>query len=73
MKIKYPQVPSIFYKESNSCDRRCAWANYDDQGNFINVTDFYRQILFLQNGNKVYIEGKAWILHDHLNKLYRGT
>ncbi|ENV48841.1 hypothetical protein P255_02807 [Acinetobacter brisouii CIP 110357] len=63
----FPRKLITFYKKDNPSVQRCAWANYNDDGFLINITNYYGKVLKLQDG-KVYIRGEIWILKGHLNK-----
>lgn len=66
----FPQVLLTFYKESNPSSQRCAWANYNEAGFFVNMTNYYGEVLDLSKDHKISIDNEVWVLKDHLNKFY---
>lgn len=44
-----------------------AWANYDENGFFINITSFYGSQLKVIKGNKILINNEVWIVKDHIS------
>lgn len=64
----FPQIRITLYKKIDPSSQRCAWANYNEHGIFVNITDYYGEVLHLSDHNQVYIHTEIWILKDHLNK-----
>lgn len=70
--MRYPQVLLTFCMESNPSECRCAWANFNEHGNFTHVTGYFGELLKLHKGNKIVFEDEFWVLRDHLKRPYRG-
>lgn len=64
------QKKLVLYKESDPNYMQMAWANYDEDGYFINITNFYGATLKVSNENKVYINNQTWIIKESLKRFY---
>jgi len=64
MNITYPQKLVTFYKLESPDIQRGVWANYDKNGNFINLTNYYGKELILLEQDRVNIDGKIWVCKE---------
>jgi len=68
---KINQNRLIICKESDPDYLQAAWANYDEEGFFINITNFYGTKLTLLKGNKVSFNDEIWLIKGHVNLFYK--
>ena len=59
-----PQKLVTFYKLESPDIQRGVWANYDKNGNFINLTNYYGKELILLEQDRVNIDGKIWVCKE---------
>ena len=64
MNTTYPQKLVTFYKLESPDIQRGVWANYDKNGNFINLTKYYGKELILLEQDRVNIDGKIWVCKE---------
>jgi hypothetical protein len=64
MNTTYPQKLVTFYKLESPDIQRGVWANYDKNGNFINLTNYYGKELTLLEQDRVNIDGKIWVCKE---------
>ena len=64
MNVIYPQKLVTFYKLESPDIQRGLWANYDKNGIFINLTNYYGKELTLLEPNRVNIDGKVWVCKE---------
>ncbi|OTG91208.1 hypothetical protein B9T24_15840 [Acinetobacter sp. ANC 4654] len=64
MNTTYPQKLVTFYKLESPDIHRGVWANYDKNGNFINLTNYYGKELILLEQDRVNIDGKIWVCKE---------
>ena len=64
MNTTYPQKLVTFYKLESPDTQRGVWANYDKNGNFINLTNYYGKELILLEQDRVNIDGKIWVCKE---------
>lgn len=64
MNTTYPQKLVTFYKLESPDIQRGVWANYDKNGNFINLTNYYGKELILLEQDRVNIDGKIWFCKE---------
>lgn len=64
MNTTYPQKLVTFYKLESPDIQRGVWANYDKNGNFINLTNYYGKVLILLEQDRVNIDGKIWFCKE---------
>lgn len=64
MNTTYPQKLVTFYKLESPDIQRGVWANYDKNGNFINLTNYYGKVLILLEQDRVNIDGKIWVCKE---------
>ncbi|ENU19516.1 hypothetical protein F994_02376 [Acinetobacter bohemicus ANC 3994] len=64
MNTTYPQKLVTFYKLESPDIQRGVWANYDKNGNFINLTNYYGKELILLEQDRVNIDGKIWVCKE---------
>ncbi|ALD01225.1 hypothetical protein ACKVE0_08695 [Acinetobacter albensis] len=57
----HPQVLVTFYKLTDPNNQKGAWANYDENGNFINITNDCGKELKLLDANRVCIDDEFWV------------
>ena len=69
MNTTYPQKLVTFYKLESPDIQRGVWANYDKNGNFINLTNYYGKELILLEQDRVNIDGKYGFVRSHSDKL----
>ena len=65
MTTTYPQKLVTFYKLDSPDIQRGVLANYDKNGNFINLTNYYGTKLKLIGPDRVRIDGEVWVCKDH--------
>ena len=61
----YPQKLITFYKLDSPDIQRGVWANYDKNGNFLNLTNYYGHRLDLIGPDRVRIDGEVWVCKDN--------
>ena len=64
MNTTYPQKLVTFYKLESPDIQRGVWANYDKNGNFINLTNSYGKELILLEQDRSTIDGKIWVCKE---------
>ena len=64
MNTTYPQKLVTFYKLESPDIQRGVWANYDKNGNFINLTNYYGKELILLEQDRVNIDRKIWVCKE---------
>ena len=64
MNTTYPQKLVTFYKLESPDIQRGVWANYDKNGNFIILTNYYGKELILLEQDRVNIDGKIWVCKE---------
>ena len=64
MNTTYPQKLVTFYKLESPDIQRGVWANYDKNGNFINLTNYYGKELILLEQDRGTIDGKIWVCKE---------
>ena len=64
MNTTYPQKLVTFYKLESPDIQRGVWANYDKNGNFIKLTNYYGKELILLEQDRVNIDGKIWVCKE---------
>ena len=57
----HPHVLVTFYKLTDPNNQKGAWANYDENGNFINITNDCGKELKLLDANRVCIDDEFWV------------
>ena len=65
----FPQILLIFYNLDNPNYLRGFWANFDELGFFLNITNLYCQEVELKHGNTIYTADGIWVLGDNLDTL----
>ncbi len=66
--MKVHQIRLILCKEGKPDNMQAAWANYDEKGSFINITNFYGSQLKVLKGNKVSINNEIWFIRGHISR-----
>ena len=61
----YPQKLITFYKLDSPDIQRGVWANYDKNGNFLNLTNYYGKRLDLIEPDRVRIDGEVWVCKEN--------
>ena len=69
MNTTYPQKLVTFYKLESPDIQRGVWANYDKNGNFINLTNYYGKVLILLEQDRVNIDGKIWVCKESFRSI----
>lgn len=63
----FPRKQLILYKQTEPDNKRCAWANYNEEGLFLNITDYYGRVLECLNETTVLIDQDVWKIQSEKN------
>lgn len=60
--MTFPRKQLILYHQAQPDNKRCAWANYNEAGGLLYITDYYGELLECRNGSTLLIDQELWVI-----------